>query len=310
VNTRFTSLTRWLRHLARHSPIAKPLLWAPRQLRIWYKARRRRETEAVYSRVVVGGTLLVRPENIPAEVEINARSELALRIILTGEYEPEFTAAIANIPVPAGDTVINVGANIGLITLFAARNWPDANVVAVEPNPEAFVLLQRNIARAGLGGRVRALQACISRDESSVELAYVPNRSEYSSIGQIVHPATAGLETRKVAVRATTLGQADPEIRRIALVLIDTEGAEYLVLEGGRDVIRRDRPVIVLECEDRLMAKFGASAKATCALLEAEGYEVFNALFPEHRPNFPFEGELLAVPKERLAEVSLPASTR
>lgn len=56
--------------------------------------------------------------------------------------------------VPAGGSIIDLGAGCGIIGLVLARANPSASVVAVENNPEMAALVERNIRHNGLAGRV------------------------------------------------------------------------------------------------------------------------------------------------------------
>ena len=58
-------------------------------------------------------------------------------------------------------TVLDIGAHIGTFTLLAAESWPEARIIACEPDPDHFALLRRNIAgRAG----IEAVEAAIGAD--------------------------------------------------------------------------------------------------------------------------------------------------
>ena len=84
-------------------------------------------------------------------------------------FEPHILAALAAIT-PAGACVIDVGANIGLFTLCAARlAGPGGRVLALEPEPGNVRLLRRNLARNGARG-VRVRRAAASRTDGAAVL--------------------------------------------------------------------------------------------------------------------------------------------
>lgn len=60
-------------------------------------------------------------------------------------------------------TILDLGANVGLSTIFLARAAPKAVVVAVEPDRGNFEMLVENIRAAGLAPRVRAVPALRGR---------------------------------------------------------------------------------------------------------------------------------------------------
>jgi FkbM family methyltransferase len=247
-----------------------------------------------YRDTVVGGRLILAPRNIPGRFELDATSDLAARLVLTGSYEPEVTTALQRLSLPDG-LIVNVGANVGLFAAFLAQTFPKASaVLAIEPNPEALALLVANTQRNELTHRIQIVQSCIGESEGEVELAYIKGKSEYSSVGAIAHPGVAGLQQHTARVPVTRLDSLTGS-RKAALLFIDTEGAEYLVFKGATTVLTRDRPILFFECSDTLLRKFGSSTQQVEALLKSFGYDVCDALRPGNALRHPYEGEALAV---------------
>ena len=67
-----------------------------------------------------------------------------------------FAALLANTA-----TILDLGANVGLSTIFLARAAPNSVVIAVEPEHGNFGMLVNNVRAAGLASRVRAVQAFV-----------------------------------------------------------------------------------------------------------------------------------------------------
>jgi hypothetical protein len=59
---------------------------------------------------------------------------------------------------------------------------------------------------------------------------------------------------------------------RVDVIKVDTEGWEYFILLGGRAVLRRDRPELLLEVNDENMRQCGVTRGALLALLAELGY--------------------------------------
>jgi len=251
-----------------------------------------------YNHTVVGGHLIVAPINFPGRFKVDATSDLAKRVISTGSFEPEITELLKHFSNVCGD-VVNIGANIGFYTIFFASQYSNARkVIAIEPNPEALSLLQWNIEANQQSSRVDTIQVGIGDVAGTMELAFVPGKSEYSSLRKIVHQAVEGLIQQKVLVDVMPLGQAvgnsnfDP-----SLIFIDTEGAELLVLKGAKSVLEEFSPLLIFECEDVLLQKFGHSSEMLEAYVRSLGYEVRDASEPCLKLLHPFTGVAVAIPK-------------
>lgn len=283
----------------RHNAAVAFILWLPRQIRLAVYGYLPALIGRKIRDVVRGGVLVVRPNNIGLDFEVDSLSDISLRVLTTGSYEPEFVEALDSLLPETPGVVINIGANVGMIALHLADRFQEIEVVAFEPNPAAFTLLEKNIVRNKMSDRIRTVACCIGDSNGVVRLSTVKNRAEYSSIGGIVHPAVAAESTIEIEVPVARLDDQGFDGKPVTCLVIDTEGAEGLVLRGAVKVLREHRPFIFFECEDRLMEKFGDSAESVCTMLESEGYEVRNALFPDRRVSYPFTGEIWAFPVSR-----------
>jgi FkbM family methyltransferase len=172
---------------------------------------------------------------------------------------------------PEGGVVLDVGANIGALTLPLARKvGPKGAVYAVEPQRPIHMMLCANIVMNGLG-HVRALDAALGKAKG---IAYVPQLdyakpNNYGGISLMEAPR-AGVPA--AAAPMTTIDAL--ELEACALMKIDVEGMETEVLQGGADTIRRRRPFLYVE-NDRPEKSAGL-----IALLRAElGYDLY-----WHRP--------------------------
>jgi FkbM family methyltransferase len=139
-----------------------------------------------------------------------------------------------------GDTFADVGANIGIYTIAAARRG--VRVTSYEPNPETAALLRRNVALNGLSDRVTVQE---------VAVAATAGRLTFKSEGTLNWAArvdrTGGLD-----VQAATLEGA------FDVVKIDVEGYELEVLAGAAPLLAEDesRPrAIFLELHPERLAE-------------------------------------------------------
>lgn len=165
-----------------------------------------------------------------------------------------------------GETVVDVGANIGVFSVYAGRT-PGVRVVAVEPAASNLACLERNLRANGCGGTAVFAGALADRP-GPVRLF----RSRNGVLHRIVGGEEPGGEA--VEVPAASLEQLLDEqgVERVDLLKMDCEGAEGLVLGSA--------PKSVLERVRRIAMEFHDDASPLSheelrALLEAQGFSTF-----------------------------------
>jgi FkbM family methyltransferase len=176
---------------------------------------------------------------------------LAARIDWTRERRlGNSTLRVLETVVRRGDHVVDVGANWGYYTWQLIRLvGPRGRVDIVEPNPEMLRYL-----RGIRGGRpnVTIHPLALSDQAGKAEL-HIPllDGHQFSELGSMAVPRErAGIAHRTIAVRRerldTLLGSAD-----VDFVKCDVEGHELAVLRGAEAVLRRSRPALLIEIEQR-----------------------------------------------------------
>ena len=184
---------------------------------------------------------------------LESRGKLAR--ILLGSYEPEQTRLFAETIRP-GDTVLDVGANVGYYTLLSALlAGPSGAVWSFEPNPRNAGFLRRHAEINGLR-QVRVEQAAVS-DAAGMA------RFDFGTGSGTGHLSSDGaIEVR--TLRLDDFCAANAIVPRA--VKIDVEGAEAAVLDGFAATVEAARPVIFLSTH-------GPEQHARCvAWLRARGY--------------------------------------
>jgi FkbM family methyltransferase len=170
--------------------------------------------------------------------------------------------------VSAGDTVYDIGANIGYASLsLAKRVGPNGRVGAFEPVPRNVDLLRKCIEVNSL----KTLNCWTARPPTSVASQQFESpriRLLRVWFGIDIFPAPPKLTFRTVAiddlVEACELGQP-------RLVRIDVEGAEGFVLQGMRRTIAASQPVLFVECLE-------AGRETAWIMLREMGYQCQSAL--------------------------------
>lgn len=167
--------------------------------------------------------------------------------------------------------VLDIGACAGAFSLLA-KFHPDAFFYAYEPNPRAFEFLLENIRLNDLGMRIGTMPFALSNKDGRATLLVPPqqNRAGSSTIGP--HPHSDIWD--KVTVETRRLDRFSwPD--GIDLIKLDVEGAEFLVLKGGRHTIKKYKPGILLEYFEPNTRRFGYKPDAIKKLLQSWGYKNF-----------------------------------
>lgn len=131
-----------------------------------------------------------------------------------------------------GWTVVDVGANIGAFTVMAMESGA-SNVIAFEPNREAFETLSKNVQKNGFQQAVRIHQRAVS--DSSGQTLYIPDRS--SPYNKTKRKSESGAAN---AVSTISLSDALSDFDHIDLMKLDCEGAEYqIILDSKIEVFNK-----------------------------------------------------------------------
>ena len=146
-----------------------------------------------------------------------------------GIYERKMTQLIQS-HVRPGDTAIDVGANLGYYTLLLARGvGPQGRVIAFEPDPDNFSLLERNVSANGYGDRVKCVQAALSDHEGTLRLFRAPDPGDHRIYDS--HDGRPFLEVPVTTLDSVCAGGG------VDLIKMDIQGAEGLALRGMAGVI-------------------------------------------------------------------------
>ncbi len=122
--------------------------------------------------------------------------------------------------------IIDLGANVGLFSLYAARQAPDARIFAVEPFPATFNRLTEVVREHNLTKRISCLNYAVTGEAGTRVMRDDSLPSQQRAL------APAGEHASGTAVKAKTLSQMLQEntLHRVDLLKIDIEGGEYEVL--------------------------------------------------------------------------------
>jgi FkbM family methyltransferase len=204
--------------------------------------------------------------NTPLHLHIHGEHDLHVsrRIREEGIWEPYETSLVLSLLEP-GSVFVDVGANIGYFSVIAASVvGEDGAVFAFEPDPANFALFKASVELNGMDQRIHAVQAGLAATDGSGRL-YL---SEDNLGDHQIHRADT--ERASIPIRLLDGGcyLAD-RLQRIDLLKVDTQGAEYDVMQGLMPLLRSlsATPRILIELTPLSLRQGGASGRALVELL-------------------------------------------
>lgn len=214
-------------------------------------------------------------------------------IIVTGLHEEGLLNVLFNklliplLPEFKTGVILDVGANIGNHTCFFARYF--RQVIAFEPNPVAYRLLQANLA---LNRFKNVILRKVGLSDQTADLTYVQTRGNLGGSGFFEADKTRNDEQSILRVEVgdaeiNKLNLSDP----IKMIKVDVEGHEFPVLKGLAKTLTEQKPLLMFEIHP-----FGADKRsAIFDYLKDLGYTHFYAVEPKNSPENPkrFIGKML-----------------
>ena len=178
-------------------------------------------------------------------------------------YDPGVTAVIDQL---SGGTFIDIGANVGFLTVRAAKRLGNqGRVIALEPHPLRYEFLRNNVQLNGLQNVISL--RCAAGAETGRAVIHEPD----SSFGP--HPLDVSLSPiggRPIDIEIRTFDSLADELDlgELALIKIDVEGFEPEVVHGMSKTLRAQRVPVIFEALSP-----GALAQ-TSGLLTKIGYRI------------------------------------
>ncbi|HWG09695.1 MAG TPA: FkbM family methyltransferase [Solirubrobacteraceae bacterium] len=218
---------------------------------------------------------------------------------LTGDAEPEVQEALAELVKP-GQTVYDVGANIGFFTILCSRLvGPQGRVYAFEPIPQNLATLRHNVTLNALSN-VTIVDKALSSATGTAEM-FVSPWSAFHSLN--VEGATKqdnhGPETGEITVQTVTLDEfvGGEGVRAPDLVKIDVEGAELIVVDGMRETLRSVKPLLLCELHDTKLGygEFVDSIDYCVRVIDGESPDLADAARNPHTIAWPRERDMAGV---------------
>lgn len=174
-----------------------------------------------------------------------------------------------------GDTFVDIGANIGLMSILAARAVKaKGKVISFEPNPVTRAILEENIRI----NDVTNIEVSSFAIGSATEKALIYDRWDANrGSASLIKP---DMETDSYEIQVTPLSQYLPAGTRIDLIKIDVEGYELEALKGSKEILASpNAPMLIVECCEIRENTFGNNTQVLFDFIKsANKYRVFKSV--------------------------------
>jgi len=208
-------------------------------------------------------------------VRLNLAEHMQRRIFWKGYYNDRLVPVLDRLLL-AGDTVLDVGANVGEVSLLSARRvGPSGRVIAFEPVDAIADALQANVDRNHLP-QVEVHRLGLGDVAGSFDLyasyGHAPGAELNLGMGSLHGDPSVDRRIQSVEVRPLDVLVPSLALQRIDFLKVDIEGAELACLRGAAETIVRFRPVIAVEVQIQSAAAAGHDGAELLGYLEELGY--------------------------------------
>jgi FkbM family methyltransferase len=237
-----------------------------------------RQTPAYWQ--VMTRYLQIGPGAYPVEVPLNGGGSLTLSSAAEVKVFWHVFVRGSYVLPKRCTTILDCGANVGIFSVWAASQRPQARIVAVEPFPDTYTGLVANIRQNHLDDRVRCVNMALAADSGERQMRTdgdSPNR-------QVVLCQDDGPCDRTVPVSCISLAECLDRFGMATLDVLkmDIEGSEWAVLlSTPPDVLRRIGH-IQLEYHE-VNERFGYTPEQLFAHLAAAGHTLTFRTEDRHR---------------------------
>ena len=211
-------------------------------------------------------------ESIKLVIPENDLRTAPFTILANGYYESLLENIIFKLSTLSKE-FLDIGANMGFYSIGASLINEKLKVIAVEPNPKIRESLVTNIGLNRVENRVEILELALSNFKGDAIFSVPVFTGSGGGSLRNLHPEEGAPE--EFSVKVEKLDNLQSKIGEADLFKIDVEGAEYQLIKGGFETIKKGYPTIVIELLRKWMKPFQSTPQEVVELLTQQGYICF-----------------------------------
>ncbi len=192
-------------------------------------------------------------------------------------YEPELVNSICDeLKKHESPVFLDIGTNIGLISLAVLKTIPNVKIFCFEPGPIPYASFTSTILANKLSDKVKLYNEALNKESGYIDF-YMHNDKDSSGDGMIDTRRSESDSTR-ITVKSTTLDEWSNlnNEEKINVVKIDIEGAELCALQGSIEFLSKNKPIIFLEISKENLKVYPHNELDILNFFESNDYNLFN----------------------------------
>lgn len=174
--------------------------------------------------------------------------------------------------IPEEGTILDVGANIGIMSVWFGKKRPKAEIIAFEPMPQNVKALKKVLHHFNIQN-VKVVEKALGNSNGEVEMVMpVLDDVKMQGLSHVVHESITdfndGKSVKTPITRLDDCVELNGKGNKLKAIKLDVENFEYFVLAGAKKLIQRNRPIIYTELWEN-------ENRYKCfELMQAENYQI------------------------------------
>ncbi len=170
--------------------------------------------------------------------------------------------------------IFDIGGNIGSSALFYSKIAPFSRIYSFEPHPDTYNCALENLS-LNESNNIHLINLGIGNKKENLKM-YEVNQHNPGMNRILEGDRNFPYKLIKLDTMANICNELN--IEKIDFIKIDVEGFEYAVISSGEYIIRKSKPVILVELDDDHLIEHGSNAKELVSLISSFGYKnLYNA---------------------------------
>ena len=194
-----------------------------------------------------------------------------IEIMNFAKYEPEEYNMVCRL-INDGDTVFDIGGNIGFYSIHLSCQYPNSKFFTFEPIPKTYACLKENVENNNLKN-INIYNWGLSNKNDELDFFYYPEGSGNASLSNLSERDT--VVTVKAKIKKLDEEWDSFNVKNVDFIKCDVEGAELFAFEGGKTVISDNKPIVFTEILRKWSAKFGYHPNDILKFFSELGYQCF-----------------------------------